>query len=154
MAFDEKLADRIRRTLSGQRGISEKQMFGGICFLSDDKMFVGVVKDELMARVGPEAADKVLTKTGVRRMDFTGKPMAGYVFVAPEALAGSALKSFVNLALNFTATVVKKPKRKKARALSAPAKQRAGGSAKPVFAKKKAVKKTAAKKKAAKKKSR
>ena len=120
MAYDTKLAERIRETLPDRRTIKEKEMFGGICFLSDDKMFVGVVKDELMARVGPENADQAIQLEHVRRMDFTGKPMAGYIFVAPEGLRGSKLGRFLAMSLDFVATVKKKPKRarKKAAAIA------------------------------------
>lgn len=114
MAYDEKLAVRIRQELRGRHGIAEREMFGGICFLCDEKMFVGVVKDELMARVGADNADRLVQRKDVRRMDFTGKPMAGYLFVGPGAMAGEKLREYVELALDFVATVKKRPKRKKA----------------------------------------
>ncbi len=114
MAYDEKLADHIRQELRGKPGIDEKEMFGGICFLSDEKMFVGVVKDELMARVGADNAERLVQRKDVRRMDFTGRPMAGYLFVGPGAMAGEKLREYVELALDFVATVKKRPKRKKA----------------------------------------
>jgi TfoX/Sxy family transcriptional regulator of competence genes len=84
MAYDTKLADRIRRVAAGNGGISEKKMFGGVAFLLDGKMFCGVANDDLMVRVGPERHEDALRRPHVRPMDFTGRPMKGYVFVGPE----------------------------------------------------------------------
>ena len=93
MAYDAGLAERMRELLVGRRGVIEKAMFGGVAFLLDGKMFVGIAKSELMVRVGPEAYEDALRDPHARTMDFTGRPMRGYVFVAPagfeedEALA-------------------------------------------------------------------
>jgi len=83
MAFDEGLAERIREALADRGGIAEKKMFGGLAFLSRGYMFVGIVDDVLMARVGPAEYQAALARPHVRVMDFTGKPMKGYVFVDP-----------------------------------------------------------------------
>src|SRR5215468_1498140 len=83
MAYDEKLADRIRQAVGPRPDVTEKKMFGGVAFLLDGKMFVGIVKDDLMVRVGPERYEAALAEANVRPMDFTGRPMNGYVFVAP-----------------------------------------------------------------------
>jgi len=83
MAYDENLAERIRRALERRADIAEKKMFGGLAFLSGGKMFCGIVKDELMVRVGPERYDEALRRPYARPMDFTGRPMQGYVFVIP-----------------------------------------------------------------------
>jgi TfoX/Sxy family transcriptional regulator of competence genes len=83
MAYDEGLAERIREALSDYRGIEERKMFGGIAFLSRGYMFLGVSDELLMARVGPESYEDALSKPHVRVMDFTGRPMKGYVFVDP-----------------------------------------------------------------------
>ena len=94
MAFDEGLAERLREVLADRPGITEKRMFGGLAFMSNDYMFIGIVGDVLMARVGPEGQEEALSRSHVRVMDFTGRPMKGYVFVDPagfesdEALAG------------------------------------------------------------------
>jgi TfoX/Sxy family transcriptional regulator of competence genes len=82
MAYDEKLVNRIRESLINQDKVEEKNMFGGVCFMVDGKMCIGVVKDEMMCRINPKMDEIVLEKTGCRRMDFTGKPMKGYVFIA------------------------------------------------------------------------
>lgn len=87
MAYDEHLTDRIRDVLS-QRDVvwEEKRMMGGLCFMADGKMCLGIVGERLMARVGPEAYAGALQRTGASEMDFTGRPMKGFVFVSPEAL--------------------------------------------------------------------
>lgn len=83
MAYDEPLAERIRLALGQRAGVAEKKMFGGLAFLLDGKMFCGIVKDELMVRVGPDRYEQALGGVHVRPMDFTGRPMKGYVFVKP-----------------------------------------------------------------------
>ncbi len=83
MSYDEGLAERLREALQSQRGISEKKMFGGLAFMSRGYMFIGITGDILMARVGPDYYEQALSRRHVRVMDFTGKPMKGYVFVDP-----------------------------------------------------------------------
>ncbi len=79
MAFDEGLAQRIRELVQVRRGITERKMFGGLAFMSHGHMFVGVLGDTLMARVGSAEYAGALAQRHVREMDFTGKPMKGYV---------------------------------------------------------------------------
>lgn len=86
MAFDEGLAQRVREALAGRRGITERRMFGGLAFLVDGKMFVGISGPKLMARVGAERYQDALALPHVREMDFTGKPLKGYVYVEPPGL--------------------------------------------------------------------
>jgi len=115
MSYDGALADRIRTALLRHRGVSEKKMFGGICFLLDGRMICGIAGDELMVRVGPERYDEALAKPRVRKMDFTGRPMKGYVFVAPPRRGAQAeVEGWVDWAVDFAATL--------------PAKTRAGGA--------------------------
>jgi len=85
MAYDEGLAERVRHALGRRPGVSEKKMFGGLAFLAGGKMVCGVVKDELMVRVGPERYGDALRRAHVRPMDFTGRPMKGFVFVGAAA---------------------------------------------------------------------
>ena len=87
MAFDSSLAERVRKNLGTQSGISERRMFGGLAFLVDGKMFIGIRNSSLMARVGPEHHQDALAMPGVRVMDFTGRPMKGYVYIDPPAIA-------------------------------------------------------------------
>ena len=86
MAYDEGLAERLRAILDEQRVVSEKKMFGGLCFLLDGKMCCGIVKDQLMVRVGAEHHAKALKQPSARPMDFTGRPMKGFVFVGQDGL--------------------------------------------------------------------
>jgi TfoX/Sxy family transcriptional regulator of competence genes len=81
MAFNEQLSDRIREALAAIEGVEEKAMFGGMCYMVDGKMCVGVVGDEMMCRIGADKMPEALERPGCREMDFTGRPMAGYVFV-------------------------------------------------------------------------
>ena len=90
MAYDEKLADRIRQAVGPRADVAEKKMFGGIAFLLDGKMFCGIVKDDLMVRVGPERYEAALAEAHVRPMDFTGRPMKGSVFVGPKGVDSEA----------------------------------------------------------------
>jgi len=87
MSYDERLAERVREVASElDPSATEKAMFGGLCFLRRGKMFVGIVGDQLMVRVGRDAYEAALMEPHVREMDFTGKPMRGYVYVEPAAL--------------------------------------------------------------------
>ena len=112
MAFDEGLAQRIRRALAEEPGVSEKRMFGGIAFLINGNMAVGVVRDDLMVRVGPERYDRLLNEANAREMDFTGKPMAGYVYIdEPGTATEEALRFWVKRSIGFVATLPPKPKK-------------------------------------------
>lgn len=103
MAYNEHLADRIRRVFSDRHvSFEEKKMMGGLCFMVDDKMCVGVNKDELMARIDPEIYREALKKKGSREMDFTGRPMKGFVFVVPTGTdIDNDLEYWVKLALEY-----------------------------------------------------
>lgn len=90
MAFDERLAVRVRAALQDVRGIEEKKMFGGLCFLLRGHMCCGIVGGELMVRVGPEAYPACLREPHARAMDFTGRPMKGLVTVAAAGLTPDA----------------------------------------------------------------
>ena len=90
MAYNERLAERVRQTLADRAGISERKMFGGIAFLLDGKMCVGVLNDELMVRSGTERYAEALKKTHARPMDFTGRVMTGMVYVSPTGVSRGA----------------------------------------------------------------
>ena len=106
MAYSEQLAQRIRDALAGNGAITERKMFGGIAFLRHGLMFVGVSNSSLMARVGkPNHADS-LRREHVRPMDFTGKPMQGYVFIdAPGIKAEAQLRFWLERCEQFVATL-------------------------------------------------
>ena len=102
MAYDEKLADRIREFLVELPEVDEKQMMGGLAFMVNNKMCVGVIKGEMMARIDPEIYDEAIEKPGCHPMDFTGRPMKGWVFISPEGLEKiKDMEYWVNLALEF-----------------------------------------------------
>lgn len=112
MAYDEQLAARIRRTLGRLPGLSEKKMFGGVCFLRHGHMFAGVSDTALMARVGKAMYADSLDREHVRVMDFTGRPLAGYVFVDDPGLASEAdLQFWLQRCLDFVATLPPKAPR-------------------------------------------
>ena len=86
MAFDEGLAQRIREHLDERKGVSERRMFGGLCFMVGGNMCCGVVGEELMVRVGPDGYDEALALPHAREMDFTGKPMRGMLYVGTAGI--------------------------------------------------------------------
>jgi len=103
MPFDEYLAERVRRAFRGRHvGFEEKKMMGGLCFLVDGKMCAGVEKNRLMARIGPLAQEEALRRKGCHEMDFTGRPMKGFVFVEADGLDSEAdLDDWIGLCLAF-----------------------------------------------------
>lgn len=116
MAYDEGLAERVRGVLDEQPGVSEKRMFGGIAFLLKGRMAVGIVQDKLMVRVGPEAYDRALQERHARPMDFTGRPMKGFVYVVPAGYeSDSDLERWVSLGVDYAMRQPPKPPRGKAR---------------------------------------
>ena len=116
MAYDEHLAERARRVLQEKKvqNIEEKKMMGGLTFMVNDKMCIGIVKDDLMLRIDPEQHDEAITRTGCRTMDFTNRPMSGFVFVNPEAIDREAdLESWIQMALNYNPLAKSSKKAKK-----------------------------------------
>ncbi len=115
MAYNEALADRIRVALAQRKGVTEQKMFGGISFMVDGKMAVGVQKDDLMLRVSEEQFHEALTRPHVRPMDFTGRPMIGFLYVAPGGCETDAsLRAWVDMAVAYAQSLpVKKATRKR-----------------------------------------
>ena len=105
MAYDEKLAKRIRKLIAGNERITERKMFGGIAFMLNGNMFCGVIKDDLMVRVGPDAHEDALAKPYARPMDFANRPMKGMVFVEPDGLNEPALGHWVTEAAAFVGSL-------------------------------------------------
>ena len=87
MAFDEGLAERVRDLLDQRKDLSERKMFGGLCFLLSGNMSFGIVGSELMVRVGPDAYPEALALPHAREMDFTGRSMRGMVFVSEDGIS-------------------------------------------------------------------
>ena len=114
MAYNEKLANRIRERLCGLPNVEEKEMMGGLTFMYNGKMCLGIIKDELMCRIDPELHDQAVEKTGCRTMDFTKKPMKGYVMVDESGM--KTKKDFdywINLALVFNKKAKSSRKKKR-----------------------------------------
>ena len=106
MAFDETLAARIRDALARKRGVEEKKMFGGVGFLLHGNLLVGVWKDSLIGRLGPDNYDEALTEPHVKEFDITGRPMKGWVLVEPEGVTGDdQLKGWIQRAVQFVGTL-------------------------------------------------
>ena len=103
MAYDEHLADRVSQVLIKKHvDFEEKMMMGGLCFMVDDKMCIGIIKDELMCRIDHEIYNDTLKKPGCKEMNFTGKPMKGFVYVEPEAIDSEKdLSYWIQLCLDF-----------------------------------------------------
>ena len=116
MAYDENLADRIRKRFVSLENVIEKPMMGGLTFMYNDKMCVGVIKDELMCRIDPSLHNELVEKIGCRTMDFTKRPMAGYILVDEFGMKSNEDFNFwIDLALDFNSRA-KSSKKKKAKA--------------------------------------
>jgi TfoX/Sxy family transcriptional regulator of competence genes len=102
MPYDEGLAERIRSHLRGDLRLSERKMFGGLCFVVSGNMCLGIVGDDLLVRVGPDAYPEALAHPFAREMDFTGRSMKGFVYVAPAGLSGDDdLLEWLDLGLDY-----------------------------------------------------
>jgi len=109
MAYDEALADRVKALLKGKRSVTEKKMFGGLCFLVNGNMACGVEKKKLVVRVGPVDYEKCLKQKHVRKMDFTGKPLKGFIYVMPDGLRRTdSLNKWVDKGIQFAKALPKK----------------------------------------------
>ncbi len=102
MAYNEELALRIRAAMGGHEGVVERKMFGGIAFMLKGNMTVGVTGDDLMVRVGPNGLDDALSQPHARPMDFTGRPMKGFVYVDSDGTEkDKSLKQWVQRGVDF-----------------------------------------------------
>jgi len=100
--YSESLANRVRERLSQLPNIVEKEMMGGLTFMYNDKMCIGIIKDELMCRIDPSLHEICVEKIGCRTMDFTKKPMKGYIMVDESGMSNKAdFEYWVNLSLEF-----------------------------------------------------
>lgn len=116
MAFNEALATRIRDALGRKRQIEEKKMFGGLGVLLRGNLLVGVWKDSLIVRLGPEQAPAALEEPHVRRFDITGKPMRGWVMVEPEGIIDDdQLADWIKRAIDFVGKLPAKEGRRRSR---------------------------------------
>jgi len=110
MAYDEALAARVRKQLAAQRGMSERRMFGGLCFLLKGHMCAGITGLTLMLRVGPERYADALARPHAREMDFTGRALKGMIYVDPPGIASAAgLGRWLGMAVAFAGSQPAKP---------------------------------------------
>ncbi|MGH2711750.1 MAG: TfoX/Sxy family protein [Actinomycetota bacterium] len=106
MAYDEELGDRVREILLEDGEVDERKMFGGLAFMVNGNMCCGIVKEDLMLRLGEERGESALEEPHVRPMDFSGRPMKGYVYVAPAGSKDEAeLRKWIRLARAFIDTL-------------------------------------------------
>jgi len=105
VAYDEKLADRVRKHLAMHKGIAEKKMFGGLAFLLNGNMSVGLHDDELIVRLEPEQTDAALGKPHTRIFDITGRPMKGWILVKSAGLTGGALAKWVETGVSYAGSL-------------------------------------------------
>ena len=101
MAFDGLLAGRVRSCLRHVAGVSEKKMFGGLAFMIDGHLTVGVYRDGLIARIGAQDMDAAMAQPGVRPFDMTGRPMRGIVVIDSAVLDDSALDRWIEQARSY-----------------------------------------------------
>ena len=106
MAYDEGLAERIREIMGEEPGFAEKKMFGGICFLLFGNMVCGIIKEDLIVRVGVDNYPTMLMMPHAKKFDLTGRPMKGWVMVLSEALdSDEALNDWIQRAVSFVQTL-------------------------------------------------
>jgi TfoX-like protein len=109
MAFDEKLAGSVRKQLGGRAGLTEKKMFGGLAFLINGNMSVGIHGGELIVRIAPETTDAALKEPGARLFDITGRPMRGWLLVGGPGIKDSkSLAKWVGRGVEYAASLPKK----------------------------------------------
>lgn len=114
MAYDEILGNRIREALMNLPNIEEKEMMGGLTFMYNDKMCIGIIKDEMMCRIDPDFHETAVEKQGCRTMDFTKRPMKGYVLVDDTGMrTKSEFDYWINLSLEFNSKAKASKKKKK-----------------------------------------
>ena len=114
MAYNEKLADRIRERIVNLPNIEEKEMMGGLVFMYNEKMCIGIIKDELMCRIDPAMHDVAVEKYGCRTMDFTKRPMKGYILVEEAGMRSKKeFDYWIDLALDYNPKAKASKKKKK-----------------------------------------
>ncbi len=102
MAYDEQLAERVREALAGQQDVTERKMFGGLCVMIRGNMCLGVEKYKLMVGVGPDRYEEALDKANATLMDFTGRPLKGFVYVSAQGVkTEAALREWVQMGADF-----------------------------------------------------
>ena len=109
MPYDEILADRVEALLKSKRSVTKRKMFGGLCFMVNGNMACGVERNKLVVRVGPGNYENFLKQEYVRKMDFTGKPLKGFIYVMPGGLRRTdSLQKWVDKGIQFARSLPKK----------------------------------------------
>lgn len=109
MVYNEQLASKTRALLAKRKGFGERKMFGGTAYLLNGNMCCGVLKDDLIVRVGPEKYEEALAMPGARPMDFTGRSIKGFVYVDSKGWSRAAnLKKWVEMGVNYASLLPKK----------------------------------------------
>ena len=102
MAYNEKLAERVRARLAGLANIEEKEMRGGLTFMYNDKMCVGIIKDNLMCRIDTALHNESIQRQGCRTMDFTKRPMSGFIMIDESGMKSKKdFEHWIEMALDF-----------------------------------------------------
>lgn len=113
MAYSESLAKRIRERFAKLSNVEEKSMMGGLTFMLNDKMCIGIIKDELMCRIDPDLHEACIQKTGCRTMDFTNRPMKGYIMIDESGMKSSKdFNYWIDLAIDFNKKAKSSKKKK------------------------------------------
>lgn len=106
MAYDEKLAERIRAMLKGTRGLTEKKMFGGVGFMVNGNMACGVNKQDMIVRLSDADSEAALKRAHVKPFDMSGRPMKGWIVVEPQGVStDKALQTWVDRSVAFAGTL-------------------------------------------------
>jgi len=106
MAFDDKLAERIRKQLGKRRGLTEKKMFGGLAFLLNGNMCCGVHGQEIIVRLDPEQTEQALSERHTRIFDLSGRPMKGWLLVQPKGITTeAALAKWIQVGLEYASSL-------------------------------------------------
>ena len=114
MAYSEELADRVRALLSGRDDVAERPMFGGLTFMVGGHMCCGVHGGELIVRLDPDDEAEALARPHARPMDFTARPMRGFVTIAPDGVQASALQQWIDAAVSYVEALPLKPAKRRA----------------------------------------
>jgi hypothetical protein len=108
MAYDEALAKRIEKLIAGKKGFIRKEMFGGVGYMYNGNMCVGVHKNDLIIRYDPKLTAEINSDKNVKEFDITGRPMKGWSLVSTEGIKGNALDKWFELAFSFVKTLPQK----------------------------------------------
>lgn len=116
MAYSQSLANRIREHFQELENVEEKEMMGGVCFMLNEKMCVGIIGDEMMCRIDPARYEEALGLTGCRGMDFTGRPMKGWVMVDDSGMRnGAEMSAWIQMAIDYNQHAKKLVKKRKSK---------------------------------------